>query len=199
MTALTATLKKMLNALAHADAGEYLSAREKGDLLTGVKSSITAAQTVAEIPFETRAIDSNRRRVALYTGSELPAEVMDYVVETCTRLKHDLTVLTLESKSTAQRVLEPHAAELESAGINMNLVALGGGTPMPQLARYLRGHSEVAFLACKDTGYLGRSYLTGTQRKDALPVPVVVVATRKGEKLAEPVQANESTQRVAGA
>lgn len=189
--ALTATLKKMLNALAHADAGEFMSSREKENLLGANTTQISEAQTIAEIAVETTASSSNSRRVALYTGSELPAEVMDYVIETCTRMQHDLTVLTLESEQTAKSVLQPHIASLKAAGINMKLATLGSGAPVPQLSRYLRGHSEVAFLACKDTGYLGRSYLTGTARKDALPVPVVVVATGKDAQNVQPIQTEE--------
>ena len=48
------------------------------------------------------------------------------------------------------------------------------------LDRWLRSHPEIAFLACKDSGYLGSSYLNGRQSKNELPVPVVIVTT-KGE------------------
>ena len=53
------------------------------------------------------------------------------------------------------------------------------GDPLTGLRRYLRSHPEVAFLACKDAGYLGRSYLYGSQnqKKNYLPVPVVVITT----------------------
>ena len=53
------------------------------------------------------------------------------------------------------------------------------GEPVAGLARYLRSHPEVAFLACKDAGYLGRSYVYGSQsqKKNSLPVPVVVITT----------------------
>jgi len=184
MKKLTATLKKMLDGLAYAHAGEYLTPREKTRILS--QDSGTAQQQIEEVlePFGTGARDK-ARRVALYLGSELPPEVMDYVIQTCMRLRHELTVLTFESASTARGLLQPHQATLDAAGVEMKLVTLNG-KPIEGLARYLRSHPEVAFLACKDSGYLGRRYLQGTQPKNAMPVPVVVVAT--GAAAAKQVQ-----------
>jgi hypothetical protein len=101
---------------------------------------------------------------------------MEYVVQTCARLRHDLTVLTFESENTARAQLDPHQKALDDAGVEMKLVALSGD-PQRGLARYLRSHPEVAFLVCKDSGYLGRRYLHGRGGKNALPVPVVIVAS----------------------
>jgi hypothetical protein len=174
MKKLTATMKKMLDALAYADAGEYLSRREKGRVLARNTNTVPIAPHVPE-PSRVRAA-SSARRVALYVGSELPPEVMEYVIDTCSRLQHELTVLTFESESMAQAMVKPYQQALDASGVDMELVTLSG-EPLSGLNRYLRSHPEVAFLACKDSGYLGRSYLKGTQRKNALPVPVVVVTT----------------------
>jgi hypothetical protein len=176
MKKLTEALKQMLDGLAYAHAGEYLTPREKELVLSQGSVAERQVQKASAPESERADARSKARRVALYMGSELPAEVMDYVIETCVRLHHELTVLTFESESTAYAVLAPHQEDLKKAGINMKLVKLSGQT-IPGLSRYLRGHPEVAFLACKDSGYLGRSYLTGTQRKNAIPVPVVVVTT----------------------
>jgi len=73
-------------------------------------------------------------------------------------------------------LLDPHRQALDAAGVEMELVTLGG-EPVSGLRRYLRSHTEIAFLACKDTGYLGRSYLNSVKGKNSLPVPVVVVTT----------------------
>lgn len=173
MNKLTETMKQMLDALAFADAGEYLTRREKSRVLGRMSGSIGIAPASPE-PARVRA--STARRVALYLGSELPPEVMGYVIQTCARLRHELTVLTFESESTGQALLDPHREALEAAGVNMELVTLSG-EPVAGLRRYLRSRPEVAFLACKETGYLGRSYVYGTQTKNALPVPVVVVTT----------------------
>lgn len=175
MTKLTEELKRMLNALAFADAAEYLTPRQKIAYLNSKSASDNIVQ--AETAEQTQAT-SDRQQVALYMGSELPADMMHYVVQTCGRLKHGLTVLTFQSDSAARALLSPYADELANAGISMKTVLLTGD-PLSGLARYLRRHPEVAFLACKETGYLGRSFLNGTQRQDILPVPVVLVATHE--------------------
>ena len=175
MTKLTAELKRMLNALAFADAAEYLTPRQKTAYLNRKSAADNIAQTDTAV--QTQAA-SDRQQVALYMGSELPADMMHYIVQTCSRLKHGLTVLTFQSDSAARALLSPYADELANAGISMKTVLLTGD-PVSGLARYLRRHPGVAFLACKETGYLGRSFLNGTQRQDIMPVPVVLVATHE--------------------
>lgn len=174
MSKLTDDIKRMLNALAFADAGEYLTLPQKDRFLKpGVEVKATPIITAQAEP-ATRP----RQQVALYMGSELPADIMQYVVQTSARLKHGLTVLTFQPDSTADALLAPYADVLKSEGITMQVVSLSG-EPVSGLARYLRRHPEIAFLACNETGYLGRSFLNGSQRKDALPVPVVLVASHQ--------------------
>lgn len=175
MNKLTETLKTMLNALAHADAGEYLSTGQKRRILSDISPNITAAP----VANETVAASSNtskKRHIALYLGSDLPREVMDYALETCARLDHDLTVLTFDTKSAAKNLLAPYQRELANANIGVKVVALDGD-PVPRLSRFLRGRPEIAFLACRDTGYLGHKFINGAQQNTSLPVPVVVIAT----------------------
>lgn len=171
MIKLPEEIQRMLNALAFADAGEGLTQNQKERYLKHVTAA--AVTTAAE---QVRPA-SSRPQVALYIGSELSAEIMSYVVQTCSRLKHGLTVLTFQSDSSAQALLSPFADTLADAGINLQLEILSGD-PISGLARYLRRHPEVAFLACNETGFLGRGLLNGSQRRDALPVPVVLVASR---------------------
>ena len=178
MKILTEAMKQMLDALAFAHAGDNLSLKQKSQVLAKSTYTIDKVPSSAQIN-QTRS-RSTARRVALYLGSELPVEVIDYVVSTCASLKHELTVLTFQSESAGMELLEPHMEALAEAGVKMELVPLTGD-PLAGLARYLRGHSEIAFLTCKDSGYLGRSYLKGMQRKD-LPVPVVVVTTSEQGK-----------------
>lgn len=173
MKKLTEAMKQMLDALAFAHAGNNLSLKQKSEVLD--KSSYTIDKVPSSVEARQPRSRSSARRVALYLGSELPVEVMDYVISTCASLEHELTVLTFQSASAGMELLEPHMEALAEAGVKMELVPLTGD-PLAGLARYLRGHSEIAFLTCKDSGYLGRSYLKGMKRKD-LPVPVVVVTT----------------------
>ncbi|MDP2267119.1 MAG: hypothetical protein Q8J70_11255 [Thiobacillus sp.] len=185
MIKLTAEIKRILNALAFSHAGEFLSLRQKSDYLNKESGAADAIEAMTPAAVQT---SSDRQQVALYMGSELPADMMHYVVQTCGRLKNGLTVLTFQSDSVARALLGPYTEELAATGISMKTVLLTGD-PVSGLARYLRRHPEVAFLACKETGYLGRSFLNGTQPQDVLPVPVVLVATHE-----EGVQGGAATQ-----
>ncbi len=194
MKPLTDALKKMLNGLASADAGEYLTPRQKAAFFEDTDVKVVNATDAAPVLSEEAVTARVRRHVAMYMGSELPAAMMDYVIETCSSLEHELTVLTFESDSISRALLDPYADTLAANGIDMQIVKLSG-EPIPGLARYLRSHPEVAFMACKDTGYLGRSYMNSTQAKNALPVPVVVVVTQPGAAVAQPTeQVQEETK-----
>lgn len=185
---LTTALKKMLNGLAAADAGEYLTAQQKDAYLENV--NVVKATDPAPVMSETAKPSNTRRRVAMYMGSELPAAMMDYVIETCSSLDHDLTVLTFETEEVSSELLKPYRDALRDSNIRTDVAKLSG-EPLTGLARYLRSHPEIAFMTCKDSGYLGHSYLNGTQAKNTLPVPVVVVVTETGEAAAQPAEQAE--------
>lgn len=175
MNVLTEALKQMLDGLAHQDAGEFLTPSQKtAEFFRG--TNIKPTQRVVE-PAPAPVVAS-RRRIALFTGSDLSPDVMEYITQTCTRLQHDLTVLSFESEHVAQELLAPYREVLDVAGIDIRLVTLGGNS-ISQLARYLENHPEIYFLACKESGYLGSSYVTGNQKKNGMPVPVVVIVERK--------------------
>lgn len=168
MTKLTTEIKRMLNALTSADAGKYLASSQKVRYLNqgaGAAAPAAAKQVRPASPCQ---------QVAPYMGSELPADVMNYVVQNSARLKHGLTALTFQSESA---LLSLHADALADGGIDLQKEALSGD-PVPELARYLRRHSEVAFLVRNETGYPGRGLLNGSQRRGVLPVPVVLVLNR---------------------
>ena len=195
MKALTKAVKQMLDALAHQHAGEHMSAKEKDVVLEDQLGNLNNTGSKVFEPAKVR-FNTNMRRVALYMGSELPSEVMEYVIETCSRLGHELTVLTFQSKSVGVALLGPYQQALDAAGVKMELVTLKGDS-VTGLARYLRSHPEFAFLACKDSGYLGRGYLKGTQRKDALPIPVVVVTTLgEGKNTQDQVVSTEGKSQI---
>jgi hypothetical protein len=189
MPPLTSALKKILNGLAHADAGEYLTPRQKLAYLQNTAVNVVNSDEPPPVLSE-KAVKKTRRRVAMYMGSTLPPKMMDYVIETCSSLDHDLTVLTFETSAVSSALLEPYVKQMEERGITLETVKLSG-EPITGLARYLRNHSEIAFMTCKDTGYLGRSYINGTQARNALPVPVVVVVVDPKAAEAKPAAQGE--------
>jgi hypothetical protein len=184
---LTQELKRMLNALAFADASENLSMRQKANLLVG--TSVAAKKP------EVKQAVTAKPQVALYMGSELPADVIQYVTQTCSRLKHGLTVLTLQAESDARALLAPYQALFDENSIELNIIALTG-EPVSSLVRALKRRPEVAFMVCNESGYLGNSLLKGRVGKDAIPVPVVMVTT-EGSATQDIDTKNSETVRVA--
>ncbi len=179
---LTDDIKRMLNALAYANAGDYLTLPQKDRVLQDSAAPASVDATAAAGP---AAPAARRPHVGLYLGSELSADVMQYVTQTCARLRHDLTVLTFESETEARALLAPYQAMLDKAGTGLSIVVVSGEPPAA-LARALRRRPEIAFLVCNEAGYLGHSLMAGGQAKDGMPVPVVMVA------------ANEPATRAAG-
>lgn len=164
---LTAEIKRMLNALAYANAGELLTSRKKYRVIAG-----GSAPTPAVEPMPATKTGPH---IGLYLGSEISADMMQYVIQTCVRLKHGLTVLTFQSEADARNLLKPYQAELEAAHIGVQLSVLSGEPPAA-LIHALRKRPEIAFLICNESGYLGRSLLKGLVRQETFPVPVVMVA-----------------------
>lgn len=171
MKKMTQEIKRMLEALALANAGDSLTRRQMSRHLAGKP----APESKTPAPVAT----SQQPQVGLYLGSELSADVMQYVIQTCTRLKHGLSVLSFQSENEAQTLLAPYQEALAEAGIEMR-VAILTGEPPAALIHALRRRPEVAFLICNESGYLGRSLITGAVRQDSMPVPVVLVASKEG-------------------
>ncbi len=180
---LTNEIKRMLNALAFANAGEYLSYRQKHEFLADTHAA--AAAPAAAVPAEVEV----RPQVALYLGSELSPDVMQYIEQTCTRLRHGLTVLTLQTEEDARALLAPFMPQLTEALIELRLITLSGD-PHTALINALRRHTDVAFLVCNESGYFGRGLLSSSTRTGCIPVPVVLIAA-KNSVIA---QATETTQ-----
>ncbi len=189
---LTENIRRMLDAIALADAGEYLSRRQKDHVLAGVPQAVPAQQAAPASPRKA----ATQARAGLYLGCTLPAEVMHYVVQTCTRLGHHLTVFTFQSEADARALLHPYQRLLADAGIDLRLELLTGEPPAA-LARALRRRSEVAFLVCNEAGFLGHNLLQTAPGAGIMPVPVVLVAHEEAVSPAATADAQSPRARVA--
>lgn len=126
------------------------------------------------------------QQIGLYLGSELSPEVMHYAIATCIRLCPKLTVLTFQSESDAQGLLQPYQTELEDAHIALQLTVLSGEPPAA-LMHALHKRPEIALLICNKSGYLARSMKRGIVRQEVFPVPVVMVGASE-TTVARPAQ-----------
>ena len=187
MIKLNDEIKRMLNALAYAHTGENLTPREKRRVMAG--------GTPRTVAMEPTAVPKLGPQVGLYLGSELPSDLMHYVMQTCSRLRHGLTVFTLQSETDARALLKPYQTELEATGISVHLAVLSGEPPAV-LVHALRKRAEIAFLICNESGYLGRSLMKGIIRHNAFPVPVVMVAA-SGTAMLKPEPAESASVRAA--
>lgn len=170
---LTQEIKRILSALAYADVGENLTRRQKDSVLSN-SHQIVGKPAVSKT--EVSVAQAPRPQVALYLGGELAAEAMQYVMQTCARLRHGLTVMTFQSESDAQSLLAPYQDALATAGIKLRIVVLSGD-PTASLARALNRRPEVAFLVCNEAGFFGHGLLNGAH--SGMPVPVVLVAANE--------------------
>ncbi|MEW5891583.1 MAG: hypothetical protein AB1697_00350 [Pseudomonadota bacterium] len=175
---LTHDIKRMLNALAYANAGDNLNRRQKARVVAGSPVVAAPAAPVAAGP----AAAKPRAQVGLYLGSEISAEIMQYVVQTCSRLRHGLMVLSFQPGNVIEALLAPYQSMFEAAGIELQVVELTGEPPAA-LSRALRRRPEIAFLVCNESGYFGRHLLNNAQRNTGIPIPVVLVAANEGNSV----------------
>ena len=189
MIKLNDEIKRMLNALAYANVGENLTPRQKGRVIAG--------GTAPTLAIDPTPAQKSGPQIGLYLGSELPPEVMHYVMQTCSRLKHGLTVLTFQSETDARALLKPYQTAVEDTRIRVELTVLSG-EPQAALVHALRKRAEIAFLICNESGYLGRGLMKGIVRQDAFPVPVVMVAP-SGTAMSKPEQAETAPATVRAA
>lgn len=192
MIKLSDSIKRMLNALAYAHGAEYLTPQQKSQAMFGGPTP-TIPMEAAPLAIELTPAQTSRPRIGLYLGSELPAELMHYVIQTCNRLRHDLAVLTFQGETEARALLKPYQNELEEAHIGVQLAVLTGEPPTA-LVQAVRKRSEIAFLVCNESGYLGRGLMKGIVRQDAFPIPVVIVAAG-GTAISKPEQAETPARR----
>ena len=179
MKFLNEALESMKKGFAHSHSGDYLTGTEKVRAIMDIDTKQhTARNVVVQNKQKTVKQNRNRQSIAMFLGNELSKPLMNYMIETCQSLNNDLQILSFESNSTTEALVSPYQKELEEKNINFQKVKLSGN-PMDALHQYLKSHPEVAFLACKEDGFLGRIYLSGNSAKFKLPIPIVVITTDK--------------------
>ncbi len=178
MKRLTAQLKKCLDALAYADAGEMLSGVDK-DRVLGIpaKPGPAAPATTPVSPrpaAKVTPLPGLTHQVGVYLGATLDPAVVRYAADTCREMNAALTIVTFQSETTARELLEPHLSELSRAGVVWRIARLQG-EPSSSLARYLRHERRMLFLVCSETGFLGHEMRGGGGRRMDLGLPIVLV------------------------
>lgn len=155
MKKLTDHLKQALSALAAADAGEMLTARQMDRVLKRPDADL----------------QRSRRQVALWAGSAPSKETLDYTLAACKRL--DAGLVFLHGEDTDTSWIQERLRNLPVATATLS------GRPEEALREYVASHSMVSFLVL-DGAEPGSQALS--MRTGDLGVPVVLVAEARTSK-----------------
>jgi nucleotide-binding universal stress UspA family protein len=165
---LTEQLKKALSALAYAEMGEMLSAREKWQTVAPASSVRMPGAGLGQAV-------SPRKLVVLSLGSDPSHAAVQYAVNVCQRMSADLSVLCTSAR-VSELVLASHQAALSAANITFRTVAISG-KPERAIKQYLQAHPQVMFIVAGSSDDPVQT-LIGNGRWDrsvnAVSVPVVV-------------------------
>lgn len=177
MKPLTQTLKKMLTALAAADAGEMLGRRAKARYLNDLNGDTPQARPQAQA---TPPAMPKRKQVALWLADMPSQAALNYALSSCQRMDMDLVILH-GGKLRAQALLAAHGDAFETAGVITDIQAIDG-TEQNALFKYIERHSRIAFLVMDDASQSALSQAAMP------PVPLVVVSTVQAAAETEPKQ-----------
>lgn len=169
MKPLTQTLKRMLSALAAADAGEMLGRRAKARYLGGDAAAMPASAAAPSEP----TVAAKRKQVALWL-SEMPTQAaLAYALSSCQRMDMDLLILHT-GKLRAQALLAAYGDTFESANVHIDIQAIEGAE-QEALFSYIEQHPRIAFLV------MGNPQQAMTAQAAMPPVPLVVVTSTQAE------------------
>jgi hypothetical protein len=176
MKRLTKDIKRMLSALGHQHAGEYLSVREKSGIVGFGESAGRATNPAGEvIPVPAQ------RRVALLTDGRGEGAPLDYVIETCSR--QDATVDLLVHGVVDTGKLAGLERRLGEAGMRhrlsmLDVVAVAG------ISDYIRKNPSLLFLVAMPHDPLARRLAEELipSRVIRMPVPLVMIEERPGNQ-----------------
>ncbi len=167
MKRLTQKLKASLADLAHANAGEMLSSRQKARLLGAVPEMPVAASR------------EGRREVILSLGAVLPPRTMRYAIGVCQQLDADLCVLGADAAAIGH-MLAPYREARQAAGIECRVEEVAG---RGAISRFFDRHPRVVCAIAGGSGDpLGHQFGgRGTTVRGKPPVPIVLVDDEAGE------------------
>ena len=176
MKRLSKDIKRMLAALGHQHAGDYLSPRQKAGIVGYAESeSVATAPASKVIPVPAA------RRVALLTDGRGEGAPLDYVIETCSRQGASVDLLVHGVVDTGH--LDSLEKRLANAGISyrssmLDLDAVAG------ISDYLKKHSSLLFLVAMPHDPLARRLAEELvpAREVCMPVPLVMIEDQPGRQ-----------------
>ncbi len=167
MKRLLKDISAALQGLAYADAGEFMTQRQKLQFLN--------IDADGHAPLTTAA---KRKRVLLAVAEQLRDDALRYALSICQRMEAGLDVLACSAAAT--RAVQAHLSVLETAGVDYRLLERQG--PIKQeVATYLNEQAQVLFVVAGSSDVLKTEL---ARKHDQTPVPgwgnfpLIVVADR---------------------
>jgi len=170
MKRLTRDLKRMLTALGHQHAGDYLTPQQKAGIVGYAETGSVATQPVSQvIPVPAP------RRIALLTDGRGQGAPLDYVIETCSRQDAAMVDLLVHGVVDTGNLagLEKRLAD---AGVRYRTTMLEVDA-VAGIADYLRKTPSLIFLVAMPHDALARRLAEELvpARAIRIPVPLVMI------------------------
>ena len=170
MKKLSDDIRRMMDGLAHQDAADYLSMRDKyRELGIGPRQDRELTETGGRNP---------RRRVALVSDGRDTGAHIDYAIDACRRQRAGLDIVlhgkAAMNKAGANRLLE----RVRGLGIDAGLVTLDGST-VQALNDYVAQRPSLLLLVAEAGDALSRAFTeSAMSRSQRLYVPMVMIEDR---------------------
>ena len=177
MKGLSDALKKMLTGLAHQDAGEFLSAHEKMEILgygaETRKELSKASQKTVKRPVS--------KRIALISDGRGVGAPLDYAIDACLRQDARIDLLihgAIDAKSIS--LLEQ---QIQQAGLDFQRIRLGINV-VDDIVEYIHSQPSLIFLVAMPDDTAARVLIEEVipRHGGRVPVPLVLIE----EKSARP-------------
>lgn len=169
---LSKDLKRALDALALAHAADYLSQREKEELVgAGSPAAGNAPRTARAKPATTTVVPLRQLpQVALLADAQLPEQLLDYALDTCRHFKAGLLLIDALPQQAGR--LTAQLQRIKAANTPLNVCAL----PQASLAavhEFVLNQPRLLFVLVSGTSHQA---LGAPRMQWHSPAPLVVVS-----------------------
>ncbi|MET0048087.1 MAG: hypothetical protein ABW066_09905 [Sedimenticola sp.] len=176
MKKLSDNLKRMLNGLAHQDAGEFLSMREKMKVL-GMGPE---TRTKPSPPSTNMAKKLATHRIAFISDGRGMGAPLAYAIDACSRQGAKIDLLT--HGTTDIENISALENQIRAAGLDHHHIQLGVNA-IDDIFNYIRNHPSLIFLVAMPDDNAAKVIIEEVipQRGARVPVPLVLIEDRPNE------------------
>ena len=172
MKKLSDDIKRALNALAYQDATEFLSTREKLDVLgygnKKVRHPLIPRQNTQKI--------ETPKRIGLVVDNRRNSAPLDYAIDACKRQGDNTLIDILMHGSMDTETLTNLEKQIKQAGLDYQIIKLGENA-IEGLINYIKNHPSLIFLISMPDDEIARVLIEEVMPKSGehIQVPVVLI------------------------